>query len=253
ASQGTHVCLWDVDQSGLGETADQCGQLGVDSIEMVCDLSSSDQISSRCQELLSKWPEMDILVNNAGVGYEGPTQQMSSEQWNAVIGINLLAPIQITHLLLPTLLSRPEAHILNVSSMLGLCPAPRGAAYCTSKYGLVGLSESLRIEYRRTPLGVTAVCPGFVRTRLFENGQGGDRSRPIRPPSPILFTSPERVAKKAVRGIRRNRAKVLVTPLAHLVWFLNRYTPSVIEGIGQIGRRKGPQPLPQLTPHRQMQ
>lgn len=251
AVHGVHVCLWDRDVRGLAETQRGCREHGVDSIVSVCNLASTDEITAATNELLSVWPKLDILVNNAGVGFEGPTQQMTAGQWHAVMSVNLLAPIQIIHQLLPTLLSRPEAHILNVSSMLGLCPIPRGAAYCTSKYGLVGLSDSLRMEYRRTPLGVTALCPGFVRTQLFSNGQGGDPTQPVHEPASILFTKPETVAKKAIRGIQRNRGKVVVTPFAHFLWYLNRYLPTAFEWASMIGRRKGPlpQPLRPLTPH----
>lgn len=173
AGQGVDLCLWDIDAPRLQATQVDCQQLGVECLTHVCDLSSSSQISGAIEDLRRRWPPIDILVNNAGVGYEGRTEQMTGEQWQAVLGINLIAPVQIIHELLPTLLSRPQAHILNVCSFLGLCPIPRGAAYCTSKFGLVGLSECLRMEYRRTPLGVTALCPGFVKTRLFERGQGG--------------------------------------------------------------------------------
>ncbi len=255
AAHGTHVCLWDRDADGLAETQRQCRKFDIDSMTTLCDLASSDQITAATTKVFSNWPTVDVLVNNAGVGYEGPTQRMTAGQWQAVIGINLLAPIQIIHEFLPTLLARPEAHILNVSSMLGLCPAPRGAAYCSSKYGLVGLSESLRIEYRRTGLGVTACCPGFVRSNLFVHGQGGDPSLPIRKPSPILFTSPERVARKAVNAVKHNRAKVLVTPFAHLMWFANKHLPSLIEYASMIGRRKGPstEALYPLAPHGHLQ
>lgn len=65
----------------------------------------------------------------------------------------------------------------------------------------LGSSDCLRLEYRRTPMGVTAVCPGFVSAGLFENGQGGDPSQPVRKPAAIVFTAADVVARKAVRGM----------------------------------------------------
>lgn len=240
AGHGVDLCLWDRDRERLGETTELVRQAGVDSISMLCDLSSPEQIGSATRRLLADWPPIDLLINNAGVGCEGPTHQMTSQEWESVMSINLMAPVRIIHLLLPTLLSRPQAHLLNVCSFLGLCPVPRGAAYCSSKFGLVGLTECLRMEYRRTPLGVTALCPGFVRTRLFEHGQGGDTSKPVRKPASVLFTTPETVARRAVHGIRRNRAKVVITPLAHSSWRIHRYLPGLLELASLIGRRKGP-------------
>lgn len=248
AAKKVDLCLWDIRPDPLEATRSDCERLGVDSISKVCDLSAPDGITEAIEDLFSRWPPIDVLVNNAGVGYEGPTQAMTAQQWEAVMSINLLAPVRIIHALLPTLLSRPESHLLNVASFLGLCPIPRGAAYCTSKFGLVGLSECLRMEYRRTPMGVTALCPGFVKTPLFEHGQGGDPTRPIKRPASFLFTTPDTVARKAVRGIEKNRGKVVVTPLARAMWLTNRYLPTLIEWVSMIGRRKGPLPAPSLSP-----
>lgn len=247
------LCLWDIDSARLLETQQECRTLGVECISRVCDLSSLDQIDESIEHLQTTWPPIDLLVNNAGVGYEGRTEQMTRQQWQSVLGINLMAPVHLIHRLLPTLLARPEAHLLNVCSFLGLCPIPRGAAYCTSKFGLVGLSECLRMEYRRTQLGVTALCPGFVQTRLFENGQGGDPSQPVRKPASILFTTPEVVARRGVRGVRRNRGKVVITPLAHSSWRIHRYAPVLLELISMVGRRKGPLPQTRgvLSSHRE--
>ena len=103
---------------------------------------------------------------------------MSAEHWDRLMRINLSSHIQFTRELLPSLLARREAHVLNVCSMFGLLAMPKLTAYCTSKYAMVGFSESLRVEYGREGLGVTALCPGFVATKLFasaplpENGKG---------------------------------------------------------------------------------
>ena len=92
---------------------------------------------------------------------------MTEDMWNRVLAINLLAPIQIIRELLPTLLAVEEAHILNVCSLAGLVAGAKLTAYNVSKFGLQGLSESLRAEYGRTGLGVTSLCPGFVKTNIF--------------------------------------------------------------------------------------
>src|SRR5262249_7265241 len=155
-----------------------------------CDLSQPAQVSACVQDALSCWGALDILVNNAGVAYYGPTERMTPGQWDWLLQVNLRSPIQLTQELLPTLLHRPEAHILNVCSIAGLVAGRKLAAYPVSKFGLVGFSEALRAEYAHRGLGVTALCPGLVRTGLFQAAVSGQPGKPVKPPPRWLCISP---------------------------------------------------------------
>ena len=192
----------------------------------------------RLAELLKDWGGLDILVNNAGVAYYGPTECMTAEQWQRLLAVNLLAPIQFTRELLPTLLERPEAHILNVCSIAGLVASGRLAAYHVSKYGLVGFSEALRAEFDRRGLGVTALCPGLVRTNIFQAAVNGRPEKPKRTPPAWLCASPETIANQAVRAIVKNRGLVVVTPMARFLWYFKRLSPSLLSWISSFGKRK---------------
>ena len=155
--------------------------------------------------MLSRWGQLDLLVNNAGVAYAGPTENMTAEQWQWLLSINLLAPIQFVRELLPVLKRSRESHIVNIASIYGLVAFGRFTAYNVSKFGLVGLSESLRAEYGRQGLGVSTICPGLchdqpVRLRAFRI-----RRRPKTGAAAVLCTSPERVADKIIRAIYRDR------------------------------------------------
>ena len=155
-----------------------------------CDLANPAEVSAALVELISTWGSVDILVNNAGVAYYGPTEKMTSRQWDWLLAINLLAPIQITRELLPALLERPEAHVLNVCSVAGLVAGPRSAAYHVSKFGLVGFTESLRSEYGRRGVGVTALCPGPVQTNLYKSAVSGSKRKPVPVPPSWLARRP---------------------------------------------------------------
>jgi NAD(P)-dependent dehydrogenase (short-subunit alcohol dehydrogenase family) len=117
ASEGVDVWLVDIDALGLALIAAEIEQLGAVVMTSECDVSRPAEITRVVQALTAAWGGIDILVNNAGVAYYGPTENMSAEQWQWLLNINLLAPIQFTRELLPTLLSRPEAHLLNVCSI----------------------------------------------------------------------------------------------------------------------------------------
>jgi len=132
----------------------------------VTDLADSDEVSRLASRVRREFSHLDVLVNNAGVAYYGTTHEMSDDQWQQVLAVNLHAPIQLVRELLPVLFARPEAHILNMCSIAGLVGVSRLAAYNASKFALIGFSESLRAEYGGRGLGVTAICPSLVRTSL---------------------------------------------------------------------------------------
>jgi 3-oxoacyl-[acyl-carrier protein] reductase len=251
--KGAHVYLLDIDQEKLQQVVQQCaalqdGSVGPGVIGKVCDLADPAQISAAIADMLQTWNGLDVLINNAGVVYCGPTHNMTAQQWDWVMGINLAAPIQLIRQLLPALLEREEAHILNVCSIGGLVSRRDTAAYNASKFGLVGLSESLRQEYWRRGLGVTALCPGFVKTDLLKRGISGHPRKPMPQPPPWACTTPEHVAAVGIDAIMRNRGVVLITPLAHLVWAMKRLSPGFFDYLMREGWRKKKRRRPAPAP-----
>ena len=238
ARQGADLYLVDVNEANLFAVIAEARPHGVTVVGAVCDVACPDQISTQVAKVLKEWGGLDILVNNAGVAYYGPTERMTAEQWQRLLAVNLLAPIQFTRELLPTLLERPEAHIVNVCSIAGLVASGRLAAYHVSKYGLVGFSEALGAEFYRRGLGVTALCPGLVRTNIFQAAVNGRDDKPIRTPPAWMCASPEAVAKSAVQAILKNRSLVVITAMARFLWYFKRLSPSLLSWISRFGKRK---------------
>lgn len=237
ADAGADLYLLDIDLENLNTVAQTCRNRGVEAVAEQCDLTDPAQISQSIQSLLATWGGIDLLINNAGIGFYGRTEKMSAAQWNRLLAINLHAPIQITRELLPTLLARDEAHILNVCSILGLIAGKRLTAYQTSKFAMVGFSKSLRAEYVRRGLGVTALCPGFVRTNLVTSPETGD-TKEIPPPPRWMLTTAEKVAARAMSAIRHNKGVVTVTPAAWFIWWVERMIPGVIDFFQRTPWRK---------------
>jgi NAD(P)-dependent dehydrogenase (short-subunit alcohol dehydrogenase family) len=238
AEEGCHLYVLDIDMPGLVETAAKARRFSAEVIAARCDVSRSDEITASNEAMLSRWGALDILVNNAGVAYSGPTENMTAQQWQWLLSINLLAPIQFVQELLPVLREQPESHIVTIASIFGVVAFGRFTAYNVSKFGLVGLSESLRAEYGRQGMGVSTICPGFVSTRLFNSASSGypDGRKPA--PPRLLCTSPQRVADKVVRAIYRDRRLTLVSPMASLLYYVNRFAPSLIDLVNRVGRRR---------------
>jgi short-subunit dehydrogenase len=238
AKEGATLFLVDIDERGLAETAEDSRAAGFEVITRRCNVAEPRAVSATVAEALSRWNGVDILVNNAGITYYGKVERMSAEHWDRLMRVNLLSHIQFTRELLPSMLDRREAHVLNVCSVLGLIGMPKVAAYCTSKFAMVGFSEALRNELGRQGLGVTALCPGFVRTNLFTNAPLEAKAEEHKIPPKAITTTPERVANAAVKAIYRNRRLVVMEPFARLMYATKRFAPWVLDGIFHLGKRK---------------
>lgn len=238
AGRGANVYLLDVDTAGLSEVAAEARRLGVAAAGHCCDLAEPGRVTAAAAAVLGEWGGVDVLVNNSGVAYYGPTERMTAAQWDRLLAVNLRAPVQLTCELPPHLLARPEAHVLNVCSVAGLVAGGKLAAYHTSKFGLVDFSEALRAEYSRRGLGVTALCPGLVRTGLLKTATNGRPGKPLPEPPRWLCATPEPVAARAVRAIRRNEGLTLATPMAYGLWLLKRLSPRLVAFLAATGRTR---------------
>ena len=240
ASAGADLFLIDRDRDGLASVASELEAYDVEVIIAVCDLTIPEDITAAINRVLATWDCVHILVNCAGSLCYGAFHLTADKQWRYTMAVNLLAPMQIVHQMLDTLLGADEAHILNVSSILGLVPAKKLPAYQASKFGLIGFTLGLRTDYHRENFGVTALCPGLVHTPLLENVTDTEthKSLPVFPA--FLYSTPEAVAAAAVTAIRRNQALVLVGPFARMMWWLTRLSPALVNWCAREGwRRRG--------------
>jgi short-subunit dehydrogenase len=122
--------------------------------------------------------------------------------------------------------------------MFGLVGMPKLVAYTTTKSAMVGFSDALRAEYGREGLGVTALCPGFVDTNLFASAPLGESQKDPKIPPAIFCTTPEKVARAAVKAIRRDRRLVVISPWAKLLVTAKRLVPGVMDFLFHLGRQK---------------
>ncbi len=236
AKEGCHLFLVDRNEAGLRSLERELAASQVRIFTRTCDLCDRADVSRCTQEALTKTGGIDLLINNAGVAYYGQTEFMTQAQWDRVMAVNLLAPVQITQELLPAMMGQPDPHIVNMCSVSGLVAGGRFAAYHTSKFGLVGFTEALRAEYGRRGVGVSAICPGPVSTQLYASAEGPN-GRQVPVPPAWMCTTPERVAAITIRAILKNRRQVLITPTAHALFWLKRVAPWLIDMVNQFSRK----------------
>ncbi len=237
AREGADLILVGRNEARLEATANEARSNGVTATCFRCDLSQPAEITATVQSIVAA-STIDILVNNAGVIYYGATDQMLHQEAGQILSTNLLAPIQLVHELLPTLLSRPEAHIVNVASIAGLITMRKGSAYQASKFGLVGFSSALRAEYVRYGLGVSVLCPGLVRTPMLDRLAVDPETQKRRTLLDWASSTPEHVAEVTIRAIRANKGLVVTAGPLRFVWWLTRLSPRLTGWIMQQGWRR---------------
>lgn len=172
---------------------------------------------------------VDILINNAGVGLAGDFLNTSLEDWDWIIGINLMGVVHGCHFFIPKMVDRGQGgHVCNVSSLLGYWIAPEIIGYATAKHGVLGLTESLRVELRPHGIGASTICPGIINTNIVNTSRivGKDNAEDMRSKVNQAYVKrnygPDKVAKGIVRAIKRNRGITPISPESFWMYYLNR-------------------------------
>ncbi|MBU1670709.1 MAG: SDR family NAD(P)-dependent oxidoreductase [Actinobacteria bacterium] len=234
AREGCRLALVDVNADRLGEVRREVESLGAECSTHVVDVSCRDSIASLGSELEISGG-VDILANVAGVAVGGTVVDTTLDDWDWIIGINLMGPINTIGTFLPGMVLRGRGHVVNVSSLGGLCAVPGLGAYSTTKFGLAGLSETMHIELKGTGVGVTLVCPGLTNTRLHEQFRLRGIPREmvdwaVEHFMPRMFSA-EKTGYLIVRAIKRNRFIVMTTLFAKFNYFLKRLSPILYRGM----------------------
>ncbi len=133
-----------------------------------CDVTDPSQVETLLEKALEHYGYIDVLVNNAGIFASGPVEEFCLKDWYQVIDTNLWGYIHTIHTLLPHFLQRGKGTIVNVSSIGGKVPTPYLVPYCTSKFGVTGLTESLRVELKPKGIHVCGIYPNLIKSSLME-------------------------------------------------------------------------------------
>lgn len=172
ASQGASLVLADIEQEPLDQAVKELQATGAKVLGVQCDVAKLEDVERLCDATLREFGAAHVVFNNAGVG-GGPTIGSPIEAWRWVSSVNLDGVVHGVHVFLPLFLEQDEGHIVNTASLAGLGGVPGMGPYCATKFAVVGLSESLYYDLalRRSKVGVSVLCPGFVRTRIAQSGR----------------------------------------------------------------------------------
>lgn len=241
ARRGARLVICDLDEAGLTETVKQIGDLGGEVVARRVDVARRDEMQAFAEAVHAEVGVLDILMNNAGVAIGGGFLHTTLDDWNWIVNINLMGVVYGCHFFVPRMVERGRGgHVVNVSSAAGYVAGEAMAAYATTKFAVLGLSEALRSELSRHGIGVTAVCPGIINTPITRNarmlGPGGMAA--IQEDVIGLYQrrnySAERVAENVLRAVQRNRAVAPISPEAWALYYAKRLSPGLLARLGEF-------------------
>ncbi|HUG36236.1 MAG TPA: SDR family NAD(P)-dependent oxidoreductase [Candidatus Limnocylindrales bacterium] len=217
ARAGARVVVADVDGAGMAETAAGVAAAGSQAITQRTDVSRLADVQALADRAFAHWGSVHVLCNNAGVAVSGGLESATHADWEWLIGVNLWGVIHGIEAFVPRMIAQhQEGHVVNTASMAGLIASQGLGVYNTTKYAVVGLSETLQKDLRGHSIGVSVLCPMGVRTNIRQSA----RNRPPHLASPRApagsevdligrYLTPEHVADRVLRAVRANQIYVI--------------------------------------------
>jgi NADP-dependent 3-hydroxy acid dehydrogenase YdfG len=238
AEAGASLELVDIDESGLERTTLHCRKLGASVHSHKVDVSSALAMEALALTVHKRWAALDVLINNAGVGVAGSLVGTELSVWDWAISINVKGVIHGCHYFVPNMVAQKRGHVVNVASAAGLVASKMLPVYSTTKFAVVGFSESLRAELHEHGIGVTTLCQGLIDTPITRStrlsGNLAD-SKGFHERTAKLYKrrnyGPDRVARAVLQGVRKKRGLLPVTPESWLMYYGKRFAPGIVEAL----------------------
>ncbi|MHB8233069.1 MAG: SDR family NAD(P)-dependent oxidoreductase [Solirubrobacteraceae bacterium] len=239
ARHGATVHAADIDARSAEIVAVEIASAGGSATAHRLDVSDADAVEAFAEAVFAASGHVDILHNNAGIGYGGNIESTAIADWERVIAVNLLGVAYGVQAFVPRMLAQGRpASVINTASQAGLTPAPKMAPYCASKYGVVGLTESLNAELSARGIHFTAICPGIIDTPIVATGiMRGDVAR-MHDKLTAFYdkrgASPDEVAQAVLKAIDKHP---LIVPVPRrqvtAPYLLHRLSPRMMQPIAR--------------------
>ena len=227
ARQGADIIICDSNKSFFNKNEfkkniKEIEDTGASCYGFYLDVTKYENVVRERRSILDLVGKIDVLVNNAGVVFGGKFLEVPIEKHRLTYDVNTCGIINMLHVFLQDLIDQPTAHIVNISSASGFVPLPGGSTYASSKAAVISLSESLNAELKKEEnvhVGMTIVCPGYVKTGMFDGAK-----------EPILvpMLTPEKLAKKIVKAVQKNKRFVLEPTFIKFLPFIKGVFPQFV-------------------------
>jgi short-subunit dehydrogenase len=196
------------------------------------DLSESESMPDHVAEAISWIGHVDVMVHCGGISQRSMAIETDLSVDRRVMEIDYFGTVALTKALLPHFVERKQGHFAVVTSLMGLFSSPLRSGYCGAKHALHGFFEALRAEHHDDGIGITMVCPGFIRTSISLNAVVGDGSNQGTMDAKTgQGMSPEQCAEKMIRAVEKGKAQILIGRFEIIGAYLNRFAPSLMRRI----------------------
>jgi len=234
AAEGASLILSARNQPALERVAAQCREAGSrEVIVHALDLADTNAIGASAAKLLEQVGKVDVLINNGGISQRDYALQTSLEVDEKLMRVNYLGTVALTKAVLPHMLLHELGHIVTISSVVGKFGSPLRSSYSASKHALHGFFDSLRAELGDSPVRITLICPGYIRTDISKNALTGDGTpQGTMDQATDKGMAPEVFARKALKAIKDGREEALIGGGKELlaVW-MKRFFPGILSSI----------------------
>ncbi|HYQ15363.1 MAG TPA: SDR family NAD(P)-dependent oxidoreductase [Polyangiaceae bacterium] len=243
ATRGAKIAGCDIDEAALAATLAECRDRGAQTLAACVDVGDAEQLEGFAERVERELGPTFCLINNAGVGLAGGFFDTEPSDWEWLLRINLGGVINAVRAFGPRLRARRSGRIVNVASASGYCNLPALAAYGTTKYAVVGLSEALRAELLPSGVMVSVVCPGLVQSSILETARirGFADAERERASLQALYrrrgAAAELVAQAIVGAAQTGKALVPATSDARLLYLMKRLAPSALPWLLRTAQR----------------
>ena len=240
AKNGYNLVITARSKDKLEAVAEELRVYNREVLAISADVSKYSAMEALVNLAIERFSQIDVLVNNAGICMTAPMAKTTIEDWHRIIDVNLWGYIHTINLLLPHFLERKQGSIINVGSFGGKVPLPNMTAYCTSKYAITGLTETLRLELEPQGIHVSGVHPSVTNSDFMERAvfKDSDPEQMKQLLSSPLTSQPEDVAKAIWDAVKHPQAEVVVGS-AKVPTFLNRVFPGITQGLLQLAAKQG--------------
>jgi NAD(P)-dependent dehydrogenase (short-subunit alcohol dehydrogenase family) len=229
--QGARVIVADISESDAGRVASAIAEHGGRAQARRVDVSDEQDFRCAVEEVAASCGRLDYLFNNAGIAIGGDARDLTLDQWKRVLDVDLDGVLYGTLAAYPIMVRQRFGHIVNISSATGLLPQPLNAPYATAKHAVVGLSLSMRLEGADLGVKVSVVCPGYVRTAIYQHTVLVNMPREQAARKPIKMIGAPQAAQSILRGVARNQAVIAFPAVIRWGWRLYRLFPSAADRI----------------------
>ena len=218
AKEGAKVVPADIDADALKKAEGDLLASGAEVVAVQCDVSDPASVAAAADRAVETFGKVHVLCNNAGVAPTGEIDQTTPNDWKWCLGVNLMGAVHGIQSFVPKIKEHGEGgHVVNTASIAGLMALPTLGIYTATKYAVVGISETLRGELAPAGIGVSVICPSFVKTRLHESHRNRPAELGAGPEEPNEFmaqmlavaTDPQVIAERVIRGIKRGDFYIL--------------------------------------------